>query len=100
MTQLTAADAAWTLSTILKFQNSATASQAGSVGFLHDATATSPTTLVLHYTKPVSNVLANMQATPILPFPLILPLPPFRPILPFRPIPRILPPVTVRLCRG
>jgi peptide/nickel transport system substrate-binding protein len=64
---LTAEDAAWTLSTIKKFQNDATANAAGSVEFLQSATASSPTTLVLQYRKPVSNVLANLQATPILP---------------------------------
>jgi peptide/nickel transport system substrate-binding protein len=64
---LTAADAAWTLSTILKFQAGPTANSAGYVAHMKSAVAPNPTTLVLTYARPVGNVLAEMQQTPILP---------------------------------
>lgn len=64
---LTAADAAWTYNTIIKFQNSSTGGAAGAVEFMSEATAPTPNTLVLHYTRAVSNVLSNLQNTPILP---------------------------------
>jgi len=64
---LTAADAAWTLSTILKFQAGPTANSAGYVAHMKSAVAPNPTTLVLTYSRPVGNVLAEMQQTPILP---------------------------------
>lgn len=64
---LTADDAAWTYDTIKKFMNSSTGAAAGSVEFMKDATAPNPNTLVLQYTRPVSNVLSNLQNTPILP---------------------------------
>jgi peptide/nickel transport system substrate-binding protein len=64
---LTAADAAWTINTEVKFENGPTASAAGALAYLTTAVATSPTTLVLHYSRPVANVLANMQSTYILP---------------------------------
>jgi peptide/nickel transport system substrate-binding protein len=64
---LTAADAAWTFSTILKFQNGPTANSAGYVAHMTSATAPNPTTLVLSYSRPVGNVLSQMQQTPILP---------------------------------
>ena len=64
---LTAADAAWTYQTILKYQNGATANSAGYVAHMKSATAPNATTLVLTYKRPVANVLSNMQQTPILP---------------------------------
>jgi peptide/nickel transport system substrate-binding protein len=64
---LTAADAVWTYTTILKFADTSTGSAAGSLQFLTSATAPTPTTLILHYSQPVANVLANLQNTPILP---------------------------------
>ncbi len=64
---LTAADAAWTYSTILKFKNGATANSAGYVAHLTSATAPNPTTLVLTYSRPVANVLSQVQQVPILP---------------------------------
>lgn len=64
---LTAADAAWTFSTIIKFQNGPTANSAGYVAHMVSATAPNSTTLVLKYARPVANVLAQMQETPILP---------------------------------
>ncbi len=64
---LTAADAAWTFSTIMKFQNGPTANSAGYVAHMVSATAPNPTTLVLKYARPVANVLSQMQQAPILP---------------------------------
>ena len=64
---LTAADAAWTFSTILKFQNGATANSAGYVAHMKSATAPNATTLVLTYSQPVANVLSQVQQVPILP---------------------------------
>jgi peptide/nickel transport system substrate-binding protein len=64
---LTAADAAWTYSTVLKFQNGPTANTAGDVAHMVSAAAPNATTLVLTYKQPVSNVLSNLQQMPILP---------------------------------
>ncbi len=64
---LTAADAAWTFNTILKFQNGPTANSAGYVAHMKSASAPNPTTLVLTYTRPVANVLSQVQQVPILP---------------------------------
>jgi peptide/nickel transport system substrate-binding protein len=66
-TPLTAADAAFTINMIMKFQDGATANSAGLVAHLVKAEATAPTTLVLTYDKPVANVLSNMQQMSILP---------------------------------
>ena len=66
-TPLTAADAAWTLSTILKFKSGATANVAGDVAHMTGAKATNADTVVLTYAKPVANVLANLSAVTILP---------------------------------
>src|SRR5215468_9859870 len=64
---LTAADVAWTYSTILKFQNGPTANSAGYVAHMVSATAPNATTLVLTYKQPVANVLSQLQQVPILP---------------------------------
>jgi peptide/nickel transport system substrate-binding protein len=64
---LTAADAAWTYSTILKYQNGATANSSGYVAHMKSATAPDGTTLVLTYKRPVANVLLQVQQVPILP---------------------------------
>ncbi len=64
---LTAADAAWTFSTIVKFASGATANSAGYVAHLKSATAPNATTLVLTYAQPVANVLSQVQQAPILP---------------------------------
>jgi len=64
---LTAADVAWTYSTILKFQNGPTANSAGYVAHMKSATAPNSTTVVLTYDKPVANVLSQVQQTAILP---------------------------------
>jgi peptide/nickel transport system substrate-binding protein len=64
---LTAADAAWTYSTILKYQNGAAANSAGYVAHMKSATAPNATTVVLTYKRPVANVLSQVQQVPILP---------------------------------
>src|SRR6266550_1126461 len=64
---LTAADVAWTFSTILKYQDGATANSAGYVAHMKSATAPNATTVVLTYKRPVSNVLSQVQQVPILP---------------------------------
>lgn len=64
---LTAADAAWTYSTILKFQNGPTANTAGDVAHMKSATAPNATTVVITYKQPVANVLSQLQQVPILP---------------------------------
>ncbi len=64
---LTAADAAWTYQTILKYQDGATANSAGYVAHMKSATAPNATTLVLTYKRPVANVLSQVQQVPILP---------------------------------
>ena len=64
---LTAKDAAWTYSTILKFAKTAASNQASTLNHLTSATATDDTTLVMTYDEPVANVLSNLQQLPILP---------------------------------
>lgn len=64
---LTAADVAWTINTIIKYQNGPTAGWAGSVAHLASVKATSPTTIVANYKRPVANVLSNLGLIPILP---------------------------------
>ena len=64
---LTAADAAWTFNTILKFQNGPTANSAGYVAHMKSVSAPNATTLVLTYAKPVTNVLSQVQQVAILP---------------------------------
>ena len=64
---LTAADAAWTFSTLLKFQNGPTANTAGDVAHMQSASAPNATTLVITYKQPVANVLSQLQQVPILP---------------------------------
>ena len=64
---LTAQDAAWTYSTILKYQNGPTANSAGYVAHMVSATAPNPNTLVLTYAQPVANVLSQVQQVAILP---------------------------------
>ena len=51
----------------MKFQNGPTANSAGYVAHMKSATAPNATTLVLTYSKPVANVLSQVEQTPILP---------------------------------
>jgi peptide/nickel transport system substrate-binding protein len=64
---LTAADAAWTFATILKYQSGPTANSAGYVAHMVSATAPDADTLVLTYKQPVANVLSQVQQVQILP---------------------------------
>lgn len=64
---LTAEDAAWTLTIMMRFQNGATASGASVIAHMKSAVATSPDTLVITYDRPVANVLSQLQQIPILP---------------------------------
>jgi peptide/nickel transport system substrate-binding protein len=64
---LTAADAAWTINTTLKYADGPTAVMAPAVMHVKKAVAASPTKLVLHYEQPVGNVLAQLEQLWILP---------------------------------
>jgi peptide/nickel transport system substrate-binding protein len=64
---MTAADAAWTANTILKYQSGPTAKVAPALTHLTTAVATDATTLVLHYSQAASNVLAQLEQFWILP---------------------------------
>src|SRR5271165_4687652 len=64
---LTAADAAWTLNTTIKFQNGATANNAGLVAHMIRATAPDASTLAVTYARPVANVLSQVEQISILP---------------------------------
>src|SRR6516165_10087582 len=64
---LTAADVAWTVNTILKYQNGPAGGWSGSVAHLASFKATSPTTVVAIYKQPVANALPNLGLIPILP---------------------------------
>jgi peptide/nickel transport system substrate-binding protein len=64
---LTAADAAWTISTMVRLQNGAAGLWASTVADVVRATATSPTSLVVRYRKAVADPLANLEQIPILP---------------------------------
>ncbi len=58
---MTAADAAWSINTILKYANGATAVAAPALNHVKRATAVNPTTLVIRYASPVGNVLAQLE---------------------------------------
>lgn len=64
---LTAADAAWTINTDIKYQSGGAANAAGLIAHIKRADAPNPTTLVVHYTAPVGNVLGQFQQFAILP---------------------------------
>jgi peptide/nickel transport system substrate-binding protein len=64
---LTAKDAAFTLTMMVKFQNGPTGQLAGSVAHLTSAEAPNDSTLVLTYDSPVANVLNQVQGVHILP---------------------------------
>jgi peptide/nickel transport system substrate-binding protein len=64
---LTAADAAWTYTTTLKFLNGPTANSAGTFAHMVSAKAPNATTLVVTYKQPVANALSQLQQVPILP---------------------------------
>ena len=64
---MTAKDAAWTYSTILKFAKTTAGNQAATLTNLKSAAAPDDTTLVLTYSVPVANVLSNLEQLEILP---------------------------------
>ncbi len=64
---LTASDAAFSFNTVIKWQNTVTVNWGSNVTNMKDAVATSPTTLVIHYSKPSGNALSQMLTLPILP---------------------------------
>lgn len=64
---LTAEDAAWTFSTILKYAKGPTANSAGYLLHMTKAVATDANTLVVTYEQPVANVLEQLSSIPILP---------------------------------
>ena len=64
---LTAADAAWTINTDIKYQNGGAANEAGLIAHITSASAPNATTLVVHYKRPSGNVLAQFQQFFILP---------------------------------
>ena len=64
---LTAADAAWTINTDIKYQNGGAANEAGLIAHIKNATAPNATTLVVHYKQAPGNVLGQFQQFFILP---------------------------------
>ena len=64
---MTAADAAWTINTTVKFKDDATAVAAAALANIKDAEATDDATLVIHYASPVGNVLPQLEQFFILP---------------------------------
>ncbi|MGA8246758.1 MAG: ABC transporter substrate-binding protein [Nocardioides sp.] len=66
-TPLTAKDAAFTLNMMVKYKNGPTGDLGQLVEGLKKTTTPDDNTLVLHYSHPVANVLAQMQGVHILP---------------------------------
>lgn len=64
---LTAADAAWTINTAIKYKATGAANNAGLIAHIIRASAPNPTTLVVSYSAPVGNVLSQFEQLPILP---------------------------------
>ena len=64
---LTAADAAWTINTTIKYSATGTGNSAGLVAHIIRATAPNPTTLVVRYRQAPGNVLGQFQQFPMLP---------------------------------
>src|SRR3954447_2340487 len=56
---LTAADAAWSINTSIKYKGTGAANNAGLIAHIKSASAPSPTKLVVHYAAPVGNVLGQ-----------------------------------------
>jgi peptide/nickel transport system substrate-binding protein len=63
----TAADAAWMINTIVKYQNGPAGTLATEVGHIGNATAPDPQTLVVNYDKPIANAIYKLSSIPILP---------------------------------
>ncbi len=64
---LTAADAAWTINSVLKYDDGPTANSAGVLAHITGATTQGPDTLLVHYKTAVANPLAQFQQFSILP---------------------------------
>lgn len=64
---LTAADAAWTINTAIKYQKTGAANYAGLIAHITRADAPDPTTLVVHYKQAPGNVLGQFQQFFIVP---------------------------------
>jgi peptide/nickel transport system substrate-binding protein len=64
---MTSADVAWTLNTIIKYQNGAAAVLRENVSNMTSASAPDPATVILHYKVPTATVLSFMNNTEILP---------------------------------
>jgi peptide/nickel transport system substrate-binding protein len=64
---LTAADAAWTINTDIKYQGGGAANEAGLIAHITKAEAPNATTLVVHYKQAPGNVLGQFQQFFILP---------------------------------
>ena len=64
---LTAADAAWTINTNVKFKDTGAGANAGLIAHIVRAQAPNATTLVIRYAQPVGNVLSQLEQLPILP---------------------------------
>ena len=64
---MTAADAAWTINTTIKYGGGATAVQAASLNHARSAAAPNSTTLILNYDAPVSNALFLLAGVPMVP---------------------------------
>jgi peptide/nickel transport system substrate-binding protein len=64
---LDATDVAWTYQTLIKYQNGGAGNWAGTIANLKKVTAPDPTTVVFTYSKPVANVLSQVEQMPILP---------------------------------
>jgi peptide/nickel transport system substrate-binding protein len=64
---MTAADAAWTINTTIKYAAGATAVQATALNHAKNATAPNATTLVVNYKAPVGNALWLIAGMPIVP---------------------------------
>ena len=64
---LTATDAAWTINTTLKYGKGPTTEMVGPLSHVTGADAPNPTTLVIHYARPVGNVLSQLEQVWILP---------------------------------
>src|SRR5256886_1349449 len=64
---LTAADAAWTINTDIKYQGGGAANAAGLIAHITRAEAPNPTTLIVHYKAAPGNVLGQFQQFAVLP---------------------------------
>ena len=64
---LTAADAVWTIRTVLKYKNGPTSYVASSYDGIKGASAPDPQTLVITYSRPIAPALSNLSQTYILP---------------------------------